>query len=63
MKHTLRCDESDLWHWTYKRGIFFFSGVSPSRRSAVRALLVARREARDAVRQMDKWLGGMACAT
>ncbi len=54
MRHTLRQD-GDLWHWTANRSPFFFSGVSCSRRSAIRSLLKARREAREYESAMTKW--------
>ncbi len=56
MRHTLREECSGLWPWTYKRGMFFWSGVSPSRKSAIRALLDARQEAAACALQMSKWL-------
>ena len=55
MRHTLR-QSGELFQWTYMRAMFFWSGVSPSRRAAIRALLEARKEAAECVRVMNKWL-------
>ena len=55
MRHTLRPD-NNLWPWTYSRGMFFWAGVSPSRKAAIRALLDARREAAACAAQMATWL-------
>lgn len=55
MRFTLRELTGGVFQWTYSRGHFFWSGVSPSRRAAIRALLEARREARDCMMTMEKW--------
>lgn len=59
MRHTLRELHSGAWAWTYSRDIFFFAGVSPSRRTAIRRLLEARSEAREVVQAMQAWLASV----
>jgi len=57
MRYTLRpstATTDTLWQWTYSRDMFFWAGVSPSRKAAIRALLEARREARDCAMTMEK---------
>ena len=57
MRHTLRQD-GQLWHWSYTRridNVFSWSGVSWSRKAAIRSLLEARQEARDCAMTMEKW--------
>lgn len=57
-RHTLRFagGPNNLWQWTYRRGMFFWSGVSPSRKAAIRALLEARREAAACSAQLERWV-------
>ena len=54
-RYTLRETPPGWWHWTYSRDMFFWAGVSPSRKAAIRALLQARREARECEFYLNVW--------